>query len=232
MYYCNAIDHGCTCFTCNRSSENAIVVSVYAIVRTIATQSLGRWPPVAIVVNDCIALVQAIPDWRGAQTRAGKLTTAAHSSIRIPDVRSGNTRFEVAWSAPRPALLIVADQGSCSWNNKFQLFDTSKGGLRGWIENDPHHRTHNNHLLAIDRSGLNWANLEVQVTLSVAAAPWGKCAFFGALSGAAQEFFENFGIDSELFELMYPKLSHHCHRGHIPFSVSYTHLTLPTIYSV
>ena len=53
--------------------------------------------------------------------------------------------------------------------------------------------------------------------MSVAAAPWGKCAFFGALSGAAQELFDNFGIDSELFEIMYPKLSHHCHRGHIPF---------------
>jgi hypothetical protein len=49
--------------------------------------------------------------------------------------------------------------------------------------------------------------------LVVGVAPFGRSGFFGSIAGAAKEFFEEFSIHSELFELKYPRLSHAMCKG-------------------
>lgn len=86
----------------------------------------------------------------------------------------------------------------------------------GYAENDPHHKGHNNHIVALGQAELSWAKLEVAVTLFVAGAPFGKSAFHHTLAGALDEFFESLTPDCELIQAMYWKLAGHRHEGLLP----------------
>ena len=87
----------------------------------------------------------------------------------MEDLSTKSTRMEVCWGRPRPSLHIVSDQGLVAWGNKFDLVDCDRGGLRGWVEPDV--RQHNNFLVSLARSDLNWCKLEIGLTCSVASAP-------------------------------------------------------------
>ena len=135
--------------------------------------------------------------------------------VCIVDDSTGGRRWEVQWSKPRPALIEVIDQGSVGWPARVGLFG-SQGNVRGWWDPDPAHRRHNNVLDALKMAGLNWAKTEVLLLETVGSGPWHGASFFGTFRAAGEEFFENYGVDSEIFLYMYPKLAIQLHAGVLP----------------
>ena len=77
----------------------------------------------------------------------------------------------------------MIDQGTVGRNNKWKLCKL----LRAWFENDLPHRRHNNVNLSLNWNDLQWLKIEMGLTVSVAAAPYGKCMFFGELKEANEE---------------------------------------------
>ena len=64
---------------------------------------------------------------------------------------SGDTRFEVDWSAPRNVLHDYGDMGCIGFVNKFYLY--TRKHLRGWWWIDPPHRRHDNVISAMEKAG-------------------------------------------------------------------------------
>ena len=116
------------------------------------------------------------------------------------------TRFEVSWSTPRPSLHTNVDMGSGSFPVLHALYDQDRGKVAGWFEPDPPHRRHNNHHIACHAADLKPVKKEIQIGLLTNEAPFKGCGFWGQLKEYADE----------LFEVSYPKLSHHMHKGRVP----------------
>ena len=127
--------------------------------------------------------------------------------------KHGETRLQVSWSKKTPALHTVIDMGSCGWPSMFALYDNKRGSLNGTFDNDPPHRRHRHHINAYERVGLGNMFAEVHLVLVVGAAPHGRSGFFGAIGGAAKEFFVNCSIDAPIFVERYPYLAHVMQRG-------------------
>ena len=96
------------------------------------------------------------------------------------------------------------------------LYDQDRGKVAGWFEPDPPHRRHNNHHIACHAADLKPVKKEIQIGLLTNEAPFKGCGFWGQLQEYAEELFENFDEECELFEVSYPKLSHHMHKGKVP----------------
>ena len=86
------------------------------------------------------------------------------------------------------------------------LYDQDRGKVAGWFEPDPPHRRHNNHHIACHAADLKPVKKEIQIGLLTNEAPFKGCGFWGQLKEYADE----------LFEVSYPKLSHHMHKGRVP----------------
>ena len=122
----------------------------------------------------------------------------------------------MSWSTPRPSLHTNVDMGSGSFPVLHALYDQDRGKVAGWFEPDPPHRRHNNHHIAWHAADLKPVKKEIQIGLLTNEAPFKGCGFWGQLKEYADEFFENFDEECELFEVSYPKLSHHMHKGRVP----------------
>ena len=86
------------------------------------------------------------------------------------------------------------------------LYDQDRSKVAGWFEPDPPHRRHNNHHIACHAGDLKPVKKEIQIGLLTNEAPFKGCGFWGQLKEYADE----------LFEVSYPKLSHHMHKGRVP----------------
>lgn len=135
------------------------------------------------------------------------------SCLLLPD---GSTRLEVIWSQSRPRLFEVLDQGSIGWPSRFGLFDIGRGRLRGFWDCDVPHRVHNNTLLALNMCGLKAAKLESLLICCLSSGPWDSASWFGSISEAAAEYFENHTWESELFQQYYGQIAWERSEGVLP----------------
>ena len=134
----------------------------------------------------------------------------------ILDKSTKAKRFEVSWDTRRPSLHTNFDMGSGSFPVLHALYDQDRGKVAGWFEPDPSYRRHNNHRIACHAADLKSVRKEMQIVLPTNEAPFKGCGFWGQLKECADELFQNFDDDCELFERSYPKLSHHMHKGRVP----------------
>ena len=134
----------------------------------------------------------------------------------IVDTVTKRTRLEILWSSPRPSLHFCIDQCHTSFNNKKPLLSVSDGQISGTVEADVAHRWHNNHGLALCRSGLKETKHQIHITCIVNKAPFGGNGFFDELKSAAEELFANFDTSWPWFGENYNRLAHQMHRGRVP----------------
>lgn len=80
--------------------------------------------------------------WVPIEALPAKLQATANGRTRrscIGDEVGDARRLEVVWSAPRPILCQMLDQGSVGWPSKAAIY--VKGQVRGFYECDPAHST-------------------------------------------------------------------------------------------
>ena len=79
--------------------------------------------------------------------------------------------------------------------------------LSGTFAWDPPHRVWNDTRHAIKNSGLQMTQVGATLAFNLSCGPWGGCAFFGTVSGAAKSFFAKACPSDGLVTLHYEVLA-------------------------
>ena len=141
-----------------------------------------------------------LPDHIQEKSKSMKFRSA------VINIKTGETRLEVAWGDSRPSLWKCVDGGGDQWGSDLKLF--YKFGVRGSEKYDPPHRTVRNRERAISKSGGTFVKSEFSVTLGYLRAPWGSESNYQLITGVADEIKRNFTYNLKLFkDYFYERIS-------------------------
>ena len=184
----------------------------------------------ALVLTTGRGLAHFLPSRRVGTTQAGErryfvgvATLPPHLQACSPgraqraciyNARTNETRLEVSWQAPRPALFFTTDMGSAAWQGKRALFNVL--GLRGGAIFDPPHRKHRNHILACNRAGLHFVRLEYAICQNYLRGPYGSQGHFGTVKAAAVEYYSSRDCSDHIFQYLYEPICEAYYGGEPP----------------
>jgi hypothetical protein len=128
--------------------------------------------------------------------------------------KDGKSSLEGLWSGHRGVLHCSLDMGSIGFPARGWMFYGI--GVRGERWADAAHRRHNNFEDAINEAGLGVFRAEAVCFTNTGSGPWGENANYNKWQSATTEYLDSTSVDDDLFQALYPFLSHDLHHGRLP----------------